>query len=232
MHFAVDRNEQRTSLRLRVRCQLTNSRYALISYLTLGRAVVNYCIYSNATAWEDVQQSDLSNYLTQFISDIITARGYVFGFGIGVALLIGFLYIGLLQIPFLVAVLVWSCVLLVLVSLLAIGFGAWATAEDWNEAGTKSDVSYLDDDSLGEIFTYCILAAVPLNAVSSLLPQQALVYYSAIRSASLICWYTKFWAKNFLFLDSNVLSRADCAVLIPALHCAANLFNYRSRNRR
>lgn len=107
----------------------------------IDRAVVTYCVFSNSSVWEDVQESDLSNYINQFIADIITARGYVFGFGFGVATLVAFVYIGILQIPFLVGFVVWSCVILVLVGLLALGFGAWSTAEDWNEDGTKSDVS-------------------------------------------------------------------------------------------
>ncbi|CAM9629450.1 unnamed protein product, partial [Hapterophycus canaliculatus] len=84
---------------------------------------------------------DVEGYLSRFIADVITARAYVFGFGFGVATVVAFLYIGLLQIPFLVAFLVWSCVLLVLLFLLVLGYGLWVTAEDWNDAGTKEDVS-------------------------------------------------------------------------------------------
>ena len=89
----------------------------------------------------DVSSSNLESWLSRFISDVVTARAYVGGFGFGVAMLVAFLYIGLLQIPFLVAFLVWSCVLLVLVCLLALGYGIWITAEDWNDEGTKEDVS-------------------------------------------------------------------------------------------
>lgn len=86
-------------------------------------------------------QTDLEGYLSRFIADIITARAYVFGFGFGVAMLAAFLYIGLLQIPFLVAILVWTCVLAVLLCLLGLGYGLWVTASDWDDAGTKEDVS-------------------------------------------------------------------------------------------
>lgn len=103
--------------------------------------VVNYCVFTDKDKWEDTVQSNLEGYLSRFIADIITARAYVFGFGFGVAALVAFLYIGLLQIPFLVAILVWSCVLLVLLCLLGLGYGLWATATDWNDAGTKEDVS-------------------------------------------------------------------------------------------
>lgn len=90
--------------------------------------------------WDTVKQSDLESYLSEFIADVITARGYVFGFGFGVAMVVAFLYIGLLQIPFLVSILVWSCILLILVALIALGLGLWVTAEDWNGDGTKDDV--------------------------------------------------------------------------------------------
>lgn len=99
-------------------------------------------MFSDTDAWDEVQQSDVANYLSNFIADVITARAYVFGFGFGVATLVAFLYIGLLQIPFLVAILVWSCVLLVLVCLLGLGYGLWVTAVDWDDGGTKEDVSY------------------------------------------------------------------------------------------
>lgn len=99
--------------------------------------VVNYCVFTDQSAWNDVQQSDLSTYLSQFVADIVTARSYVFGFGFGIAILVAFLYIGLLQIPGLVAILVWACVALVLVGLVGLGIAAWVTASDWDEAGTK-----------------------------------------------------------------------------------------------
>lgn len=102
-----------------------------------SKDIVNYCVFTDSDVWDEVQQSDLSSYLTRFIADVITARAYVFGFGFGVALLVGFLYIGLLQIPGLVAVLVWACVTLVLVGFIALGAVLWNTATDWEDAGTK-----------------------------------------------------------------------------------------------
>ncbi|CAN0461319.1 unnamed protein product, partial [Ascophyllum nodosum] len=102
--------------------------------------VVNYCVFSDSDVWDQVEQSTLESYLIRFIADVVEARAYVFGFGFGVAIAISFLYIGLLQIPGLVATVVWSCVALVLAALLALGYGLWITAEQWNDAGTKSDV--------------------------------------------------------------------------------------------
>lgn len=106
--------------------------------------MVNYCVFTNDDVWEDTVRSDLESWLSRFIADVVTARAYVGGFGFGVAMLVAFLYIGLLQIPFLVAFLVWSCVLLVLVCLLALGYGLWVRAVDWDDAGTKEDVSAWD----------------------------------------------------------------------------------------
>ena len=84
-------------------------------------AVVNYCVFSDSDVWDQVEQSTLESYLIRFIADVVEARAYVFGFGFGVAIAISFLYIGLLQIPGLVATVVWSCVALVLAALLALG---------------------------------------------------------------------------------------------------------------
>lgn len=102
--------------------------------------MVNYCVFTDTSEWDKVQETDLESYLSQFIADIVTARAYVFGFGFGVAMVVAFLYIGLLQIPFLVAILVWSCVALVLLALLGLGYGLWITAGDWDDGGTKDDV--------------------------------------------------------------------------------------------
>lgn len=102
---------------------------------------MHYCIFTDEEEWDKVTtSSDLEGYLSRFIADVVTARAYVFGFGFGVATLVGFVYIGLLQIPFLVACLVWSCVLLVLLCLILLGYGLWVTAVDWADAGTKDDV--------------------------------------------------------------------------------------------
>lgn len=103
--------------------------------------MVNYCVFVDKDQWEDTVQSNLEGYLSRFIADVITARAYVFGFGFGVATLAAFVYIGLLQIPFLVAFLVWTCVLAVLLCLLGLGYGLWVTASDWDEEGSKEDVS-------------------------------------------------------------------------------------------
>ena len=103
--------------------------------------VVNYCVFTDSSRWDEVTSSDLESYLSRFIADVLEARGYVFGFGFGVAMVVAFLYIGLLQIPFLVSFLVWSCVLLILVALVVLAIGLWVTAGDWDEEGTKDDVS-------------------------------------------------------------------------------------------
>eukprot|EP00752_Nemacystus_decipiens_P006151 g5549.t1 len=101
--------------------------------------VVNFCVFADTEEWEETVQTNLEGYLSRFIADVITARAYVFGFGFGIATLAAFVYIGLLQIPFLVAFLVWSCVLAVLLCLLALGYGLWVTAEDWDDEGSKED---------------------------------------------------------------------------------------------
>lgn len=105
-------------------------------------AVVTTCVFDNSTLWDKVDDSssELESYMSDFIADIIEARGYVFGFGFGVALAVAFLYIGVLQIPGLVAVIVWGCILVILAALVILGYGLWITAEDWDDDGTKGDV--------------------------------------------------------------------------------------------
>lgn len=98
-------------------------------------------MFKDSDEWAKVEQSDVKSYLSEFIADIITARGYVFGFGFGVAMLVAFIYIGLLQIPGLVCLLVWSCVALVLAAFILLGLGLWVTAKDWDDSDTKDEVS-------------------------------------------------------------------------------------------
>lgn len=83
----------------------------------------------------------MESRFSKFLADVYTARGYVFGFGFGIAMLVAFVYIGLMQVPFLVSFLVWSCVLLILVALVVLAIGLWVTATDWDDEGTKDDVS-------------------------------------------------------------------------------------------
>lgn len=119
--------------------------------------VVNYCVFTDSYEWDKVTSSDLETYLSRFIADIVEARGYVFGFGFGVAMVVAFLYIGLLQIPFLVSFLVWSCVLLILVALVVLAIGLWVTAGDWDDEGTKDDVS---DMTHLQMFFYAVFRVV------------------------------------------------------------------------
>ncbi|CAN0258049.1 unnamed protein product, partial [Laminaria digitata] len=103
------------------------------------KSVVNYCVFTDSSEWDDVTTSNLESYLSKFIADIIEARAYVFGFGFGVAMVVAFLYIGLLQIPYLVSFLVWSCVLLILVALVVLAIGLWVTAREWDDEDTKDN---------------------------------------------------------------------------------------------
>lgn len=72
-------------------------------------------------------------------------------------MVVAFLYIGLLQIPFLVSFLVWSCVLLILVALVVLAIGLWVTAGDWDDEGTKDDVS---DMTHLQMFFYAVFRVV------------------------------------------------------------------------
>ncbi|CAM9112251.1 unnamed protein product [Discosporangium mesarthrocarpum] len=100
---------------------------------------VNYCVLKNSTQWSSFQETDLASYATEFIADMVTAREYIFGFGFCVAILLGFVYMYFMRLPYLVAALVYSCILIVLVALLGLGYGFYATGERWNEEGTRDE---------------------------------------------------------------------------------------------
>ncbi|CAM9134770.1 unnamed protein product [Choristocarpus tenellus] len=99
--------------------------------------IINYCVFKNATVWSEFRDTDLASYASEFIADMITARDYIFGFGFAVSLVLGFVYIYLMRLPFLVTALVWSCISLVLVALVGLGIGMYSVAADWDEEGVK-----------------------------------------------------------------------------------------------
>jgi choline transporter-like protein 2/4/5 len=99
-----------------------------------------------------------SSWTQGFFADLFQMRGYIFGFGIGVALLFAFGYLYFLRIPGILFVIIWTLLLSVLVILIVGSLLLWNLGNTWKEDGnhTNSEIQTI------KVFSYigfglCIL---------------------------------------------------------------------------
>lgn len=78
-------------------------------------------------------------WFNNFLSDVLTLQGYIFGFGIGFATGLAFLYLYLLRIPGLLFFIIWTAVLSVLVLLLIGSILLLTLANTWSQDGDHSN---------------------------------------------------------------------------------------------
>mmetsp|Transcript_8524 Transcript_8524/g.13090 ORF Transcript_8524/g.13090 Transcript_8524/m.13090 type:complete len:646 (+) Transcript_8524:171-2108(+) len=115
--------------------------------------IFNYCIYdtlldaAESAAYQTLEEvmssfnmssanvslssDDSSDWFDDFTADIYTGKYVIFGFGIGVALVIGFVYLFLLRIPGVLFMLTWGIIFSILFLLLIGGVLCYTTASDW-----------------------------------------------------------------------------------------------------
>ncbi|CAM9104071.1 unnamed protein product, partial [Phaeothamnion confervicola] len=90
--------------------------------------ILNYCVPKEAIDAADTAAG------AGYTADLITARCYVFGFGIGVAGAAGFLFLILLRIPGVVCLLVWGCMVAIWALFALGGVVLQQTSEKWSSA--------------------------------------------------------------------------------------------------
>lgn len=78
-------------------------------------------------------------WFNNFLSDVLTLQGYIFGFGIGFATGLAFLYLYLLRIPGLLFFFIWTAVLSVLILLLIGSILLLTLANTWSQDGEHSN---------------------------------------------------------------------------------------------
>jgi len=81
-------------------------------YQIATQPILNRCVPQNITAIATYGLATSGfnpSYITEFYGDIITSRAYIFGFGFGISIILGFLWTVLLRIPGLVSLIVWTC---------------------------------------------------------------------------------------------------------------------------
>lgn len=125
-------------------------------YQIKTRTFLNRCLPDTSTsdaatafAVAAVNQTLSSNYAYSFglshqgwfytfAMDIYNLRGYVFGFGIGIATFFAFVYTYLLRLPGVLFVITWTCLLGVLILILVMSFLLWSLSVKWSTDGIHS----------------------------------------------------------------------------------------------
>ena len=82
--------------------------------------------------------STSSTWVENFFSMMYLLRGFIFGFGLGVSLLLAFVYLYVLQIPGLLATIIWVILASILVFLCISSWLLWSLANSWKHCDNHS----------------------------------------------------------------------------------------------
>ena len=97
--------------------------------------------YNNVTNGTDISllqgQGTGGDFFDEAVADVILSRYIILGFGMGIAMLLGFAYLRLIQTPGVLYLLVWSLIALVFTGLLAGGYYMKETSIRWENEGLK-----------------------------------------------------------------------------------------------
>ncbi|CAM9571680.1 unnamed protein product [Ectocarpus sp. 6 AP-2014] len=94
-------------------------------------------------------------YLQEAASDVYAARGWIFGFGFCFSTILGFFYLGMLQLPGLVCMMIWGSIACVFFILVAMGFGFVSLSEDWEGDGEHTDTQVMGSRVTGYLAYGC-----------------------------------------------------------------------------
>ena len=97
---------------------------------------------SGGSFTSDIQYEAASSgkgWFNNFLSDVLTLQGYIFGFGIGFSTGVAFLYLYFLRIPGLLFFFIWSAVLGILVFMLVGSALLLSLADSWSADGEHTD---------------------------------------------------------------------------------------------
>ncbi len=92
----------------------------------VGVTLDSFAVYSTAKYAQN-------NWLSDFFGDLFEARSYIFGFGLGFSVLVAFIYLYLLRIPYLLFTIIWSIILSVQVMMIVGSFLLWSLANTWRD---------------------------------------------------------------------------------------------------
>ena len=165
-----------------------------------------------------VDSSDGESWPAKFMSDVYTLRGYIFGFGFGVSVLVSNLYLALLRIPGVLFTTIWSMVLSILLLLVVGTVLLRTTMQQWKDEGIKSSAEI----TLIEVFQWigvglCVLYAclilvlrkriqlalgIVKEAAKCLETMPVLIFYPIVQCIGLIIFLIP-WFFYMIFLASS-----------------------------
>jgi len=100
-----------------------------------------------------LRAEDNKTMFEMFQADLMTASGYIFGYGIGITALVGFIYLRLLRVTGVLFIIVWGLVALIFLCLFLPGMMlVQVTAKEWREDDVHSDAQASAIESVGYVF--------------------------------------------------------------------------------
>jgi len=123
--------------------QVYHCMFSLTTELTLNRCIPNLSdsdITKLPAGYDipDVSSTAGSGWFNSFIGDVYNQLGLIFGFGIGIATALSFVFIYGLRLPGLLTVVIWTLILSVLVLTLVGSFLLWDLGETYSSDGIHS----------------------------------------------------------------------------------------------
>jgi len=167
--------------------------YAVDSFEILGTRCV-----SNPNAVEELKSivtnstSDLSDnenlneaqlFFAHLYGDVYEARWFILGFGIGVAMVIGFLYAQLLRVELILGFMIWGSILATIAVIIGTGYYAYEISNEWDAADpqVKSDF----DIRAAKVFSYILFALGGIAfLVTIFLRKQIMLSMACVRAAA------------------------------------------------
>jgi len=111
--------------------------YCMFEYES--KAILGRCVFSDTDVLSEFfSDNDYAEMAEEAISDIKTTKHLCLGFGIGMAAVLGFIYLYLVRIPWIMNILVWGSILVIQAALAGLGYLMYAQAQTWTEDGTHS----------------------------------------------------------------------------------------------
>ena len=77
--------------------------------------------------------SSSGDWVTTLLADVWNFRGYIFGYGLGIATVVAFVYLYLLRIPGILFLVIWSIILSIEVLLVIGGILLMGTSSSWKD---------------------------------------------------------------------------------------------------
>mmetsp|Transcript_3147 Transcript_3147/g.4913 ORF Transcript_3147/g.4913 Transcript_3147/m.4913 type:complete len:688 (+) Transcript_3147:32-2095(+) len=171
-------------------------------------------------SWAEYATSSDGNttWFNDFLTDLYSLRGYIFGFGIGVSLGMAFIYLMLLRIPFLLFTIIWGGILTLFVVMIAATALLWRLGDRWD----KDDVHSNTEVRAVRAFTFILLACCILyfcfivvmrkriqlaigvvkEAAKAMESMHAVVFLPVLQAVGLVCFLV-FWVIYCVYLASS-----------------------------